>query len=86
MSVQWTGNLRDDCTAHVGELCLRVEMMAKGKWWWAVYNKRGGIGCDQLAASYDTKPYNATTGAKARAACEAAAQRLAGKPGEGRDE
>jgi hypothetical protein len=80
MSVTWTGNLRDDCTAHVGDLCLRVEMMDKGKWWWAVYNKHGGVGCDQLVASYDAPPYNFTTGAKARAACEAAAKRMTPPP------
>lgn len=72
--IKWKGNLRDDCVAYVGDLCLRVEMMARGRWWWAVYNKR--VGSEHLAASYDSPPYHATTGAKARAACEAAAKRL----------
>lgn len=78
--IKWTGDLRDDCTAYVGDLCLRVEMMDRRVWWWAVYNKRGGKGSDELAASHDEAPYHAKTGAEARAACEAAAQRVTPPP------
>jgi hypothetical protein len=81
---EWTGNLRDDCTAIGGGLMLRVEMMDRGNWWWAVYSKQGAIGSDQLAASYDVAPYHAKTGRAAREACEAAANKILSREGDGK--
>ena len=55
---------------------LRVEMMDRGVWWWAVYDHEGRPRCHQLAASYEQPPYHARTGKIARAECEKAARKI----------
>lgn len=83
MDWNWKGNLRDDCTA-VGEgLMLRAEMMDRGHWWWAVFDNEGRRGCSELAVSHDEYPYYARTGKLARAAAEAAAERIMSERGTG---
>lgn len=72
----WTGDLRDDCTAVANGLMLRVEMMDRARWWWAIYADEGRKGSEQLAASYDVPPYNAKSGKAARLAAEIAAHNI----------
>ena len=37
-SIEWTGDLLDDCTAQWAGLMLRAEWMDENYWWWAVYD------------------------------------------------
>jgi len=37
-SIEWKGNLSDDCTAEWSGLMLRAEWMDEDYWWWAVYD------------------------------------------------
>jgi len=37
-SIEWTGDLSDDCTAQWAGLMLRAEWMDENYWWWAVYD------------------------------------------------
>lgn len=34
--IEWSGNLKDDCSAHWNGLLLRAEKMQHASWWWAV--------------------------------------------------
>ena len=40
-TIQWTGDLKDDCTAIWGGLMLRAEEMDRNFWWWAVVQDEG---------------------------------------------
>jgi hypothetical protein len=39
--LEWTGDLRDDCTALWNGLMLRAEKMDHEHWWWAVTTESG---------------------------------------------
>lgn len=78
-SVNWYGNLDDDCCAkwwspHRWRLLLRAEWLngegSEAIWWWAVYNMETG----QQLDSSENKPRIAT-GAEARKYAEASARR-----------
>jgi len=38
VSIEWQGDLLDDCTAQWAGLMLRAEWMDEEWWWWAVYD------------------------------------------------
>jgi hypothetical protein len=42
LSIEWTGDLDDDCTAHWSGLILRAEWMNGIRWWWAVSEELSG--------------------------------------------
>jgi hypothetical protein len=67
-TVEWVGDLNDDCTASWEGLTLRAERMRRVSWWWAVYDETGEVAC---SADSDV---HVPTGKKARAAAEHAAK------------
>jgi hypothetical protein len=69
-SIEWTGDLSDDCTAVWAGLVLRAEMMKRGSWWWAVYDDR----TKEVLRSSNTSETRVSNGKKARAAAESAAR------------
>lgn len=79
-SPQWTGDLKDDCTALWAGFTLRAEWMHSHAWRWCVYDGEGDQH-EQVASSND-EPGKWTSGKAARRAAEAAARRLLGlRPG-----
>lgn len=38
LSLNWMGNLNDDCTAEYKGLRLHAEMLGENDWWWAVHD------------------------------------------------
>ncbi len=73
MSINWTGDLDDDCTAHWAGLLLRAEWMDGRRWWWAVSEEVSGkeIDSSNNDGYFDVK---FTSGSAARDAAETAAR------------
>jgi hypothetical protein len=70
-SIEWLGDLDDDCTAKWAGLTLRAERMNEDDWWWCVYDDQSG---EQIASSNATWAVQCSTGAAARSAAESAAR------------
>lgn len=70
-SIQWTGDLDDDCTARWAGLMLRAEEMSERIWWWAVSDETlGGV---EIASSNEVGT-RVDSGIAARHAAESAAR------------
>ena len=73
LSIPWTGDLDDDCTAKWCGLLLRAEWMNGSRWWWAVTDVTSGQEID----SSNNEGYfeiEFTSGIAARQAAEKAAR------------
>lgn len=71
ISIVWTGDLEDDCSAEWSGLLLRAEWMDKKRWWWAVSDLKNEEEIDS-SNNYNTI---AIGGQMARAKAEDAAKR-----------
>ena len=69
--INWTGNLKDDCTAEWEGMTLRAEEMDKADWWWAVYDSDNEL----IFSSNDFSEKEFKSGKAARHAAEQAAYR-----------
>ena len=84
MSVVWTGDLEDDCTAYWHDLILRAERMEMGVWWWQVLRVVGTqisedgearAVCEEVSSVDHGYPWP-STGVQARMAADAAARKF----------
>ena len=73
MTIKWTGDLDDDCTARWSGLTLRAEWMQGDNWWWAVTDISSG---NEIDSSNNDGYFEMkfTSGAVARDAAERAAR------------
>ena len=73
MTIEWTGDLDDDCTARWLGLILRAEWMDGDVWWWAVSDISTG---DEIDSSNNDSYFGVkfTNGTEARDAAERAAR------------
>jgi len=79
MTIEWKGDLDDDCTAQWSGLLLRAEWMNGNRWWWAVSDIASG---KEIDSSNNEGYFEVvfTSGAAARHAAEKAArEHLRGK-------
>lgn len=74
LPIEWTGDLRDDCTARWAGLTLRAEQMQRGVWWWAVYDDRSGA----ILGDSNTAGVRVPNGKQARTAAERVARQSLG--------
>lgn len=73
LTIEWTGDLDDDCTAKWCGLLLRAEWMDGRHWWWAVSDATSGQEIDSSNSDgYFASEF--TSGSAARQAAEKVAR------------
>jgi len=73
LSIEWTGDLDDDCTAEWRGLLLRAEWMDGSRWWWAVSEAMSG---NEIESSNNSGYFDIefSSGSAARQAAENSAR------------
>jgi len=66
-TLEWTGDLDDDCMAVHRNFMLHAEAMDDDEWWWAIYDNGR-----EVDSSHNTHPDFPKTGVEARDAAELA--------------